>query len=291
MDDEARARFAQLEGIEAPEKEKTRILRAPFGWPGSKLRSLDKLLKIIPYDSAYAEPFGGSGALLLARRPSKFEVYNDRYGGITCFYRATQQNSSGLAERLWDTIFSREEWQMCHDGWENETDLVERAAQWFYMTAYSFSQLGRNWGRGLKDNGNPAGKIKNRLVDFSALNRRLKEVVIENLEWRDMFNDYDQEGMIWYIDPPYIQTPLGTYKHNMTLEDHKDLIRIVKGLKGSAYISGYHHELYDSQDWTEVHEWDIRNRMTPMATSSTNNKTFEDFERGLNREVLWVLKK
>ena len=87
------------------------IVKAPFGWPGGKSKSLKQILPHLQYRKAYVEPFGGSFAVGLARVPSTVEVYNDRYGGICDFYRVLRDPTllPLLCNRLDLTVYSREE--------------------------------------------------------------------------------------------------------------------------------------------------------------------------------------
>jgi DNA adenine methylase len=95
-----------------------------------KKRSLDKLLPLLPYSKVYIEPFGGSGTVLLARRPCKIEVFNDRNSGVIDFYRCIKD--ADLLERLVDRLdlvrCSREEWLEAKGTWTVSKDPVERAA-------------------------------------------------------------------------------------------------------------------------------------------------------------------
>lgn len=105
--------FDMLDGLSThvePESRDQEILRPPFSYPGSKSRSIDKILPHLPYTGVYIEPFGGSAAVLLARRPSKLEVFNDRYAGVVAFYRCIRDNNlmCQLCERLDLTIHARE---------------------------------------------------------------------------------------------------------------------------------------------------------------------------------------
>ena len=68
----------------------------------------------------YIEIFGGSGAVLLGKEPSKFEVYNDIEGELVNFFRVVKNRPAELLLEL-DLLplNSREEfssWLHFHDG-------------------------------------------------------------------------------------------------------------------------------------------------------------------------------
>lgn len=292
MDKEATDRMAFFEDMffkkGRKRENKQTSLHAPFGWPGAKTRSLKQLLELVPQGECYCEPFGGSAALLLARPKARFEVYNDRYSGITAFWRCIEDDelSVQLRERLETTLYSKEYWEFCNTTWHNVGDIVERAARWFYMTKYSFSQLGRNWGRGLLPATSSAGKLLNVLPDFPALHDRLKGVQIENTSWEDIFDAYDQKGMVFYVDPPYTDTPGSTYKHVMSLADHSRLLERIFECQGVVALSGHSHPMIEDKPWNSRHEWDIKSLMEPMADGANNKE--KHITRGRDQEVLWI---
>ena len=85
--------FEQLEE-ESTSFNPSQIIKAPFPYPGAKTRSLKQIIPLLPYRDSYIEPFGGTGAVLLARNPSPLEVLNDRYMGINAFYRCIRDKEN-----------------------------------------------------------------------------------------------------------------------------------------------------------------------------------------------------
>ena len=109
--------FDMFESLEKGEIRETYI-RAPFGYPGGKSRSVKKILPLLPYRKAYIEAFGGAASILLARDKSKLEVYNDRFGGVVAFYRCIRdkEKMNKLIERLKIVPgHSREEFIWCKE--------------------------------------------------------------------------------------------------------------------------------------------------------------------------------
>ena len=52
-------------------------LRPPITLMGSKARWARKIIDSFPAHNCFCEPFAGTGAILLAKKPSGIEVYND----------------------------------------------------------------------------------------------------------------------------------------------------------------------------------------------------------------------
>lgn len=274
------------------EPKDSNILRAPFGYPGGKTKSVPNILKHLPYKPVYVEPFGGSGAVLLARRPVKLEVLNDRYAGVVAFYRCLRhpEKYKQLIDYLDLTIHSREDFVDAKQTWCEESDDVIRAAKWYYMTAYSFSQLGRNWGRAIAPRGVLSGKIRNKIKYFSDLHERLKKVQIENQDWRECLHDYDSTDTVFYIDPPYIDAYSGTYQNELTKKDHYDLLAIIFSLKGFVALSGYANPLYEDQPWDSRYSWESFVSVDACAFTEGNRKKCLEHvaKRQKSEEVLWI---
>jgi DNA adenine methylase len=237
------------------------------------------------------EPFGGSGAVLLARNASKIEVFNDRYAGVTAFYRCIRDRAKldRLCEWLDLTVHSREDFVWCKDTWENVADDIERAARWFYMINYSFASKGACWGRSTSAGG-MAGKVRNKIKAFQSVHERLKCVQIENQDWSDCLRDYDNSETVFYLDPPYIDASPGTYKHELSKQEHTKLLDAIFSLKGFVALSGYANPFYDERDWDSRHEWDVFISIKSAAYSEGNNKAHLKGieERGHGTEVLWI---
>jgi len=259
---EAEDLFEMLEAMERTSnvKGKDLYIRAPFGYPGGKSRSLEQLLHHLPVRRSYVEPFGGSGVVLLNRPVSALEVYNDRYSGVVAFYRCLRDESklNAMIDRLDLAVSAKEEWIWCADTWQNCQDDVERAARWFYMHTYSFSNKGRCWGRQTKSK-SMAGKVRDKLTTFNTIHRRFKHVQIENQDWRECIKDYGSRETVFYHDPPYLYDVSYSkiYDHGMRKSDHEQLLNTIFSTKGFHAISGYASPLYDSYEWDERHEWDV----------------------------------
>jgi len=285
--------FDMLDGLSEGEAPDTRedIIRAPFAYPGSKSRSIDKILPHLPYLNAYIEPFGGSAAVMLARRPSKLEVFNDRYAGVTAFYRCIRDPGlfHQLCERLDLTVHSREEFLWSRDTWEKTDDLVERAARWYYVTKYSFGSLGRNFGRSTSSKARLSA-IQDKLILFPRIHERFKYVQVENQDWSQCLQDYDNHETVFYLDPPYIDVDSGVYKNKMDQDAHRRLLETIFTLKGFVAISGYSNPIYDNCPWDDKHQWEAFVSIQSRAYTESNSKKYLEGveERAHSEECLWI---
>lgn len=290
-------RLAILNGAHDETASRETYLRCPFGYPGSKRTSLDHILPKIPYLRNYVEVFGGGGAVLLNRRKSVNEVFNDRHAGIVSFYRCIRNPDtlSKLADRLRLTIYSREEFIWCRDTWDKLTGTdvdtdIERAARWFYMVQMSFTNQGRNFARTMVGHSTVFNRVIHHIPNFMDVHNRIKEVLIENMDWRQMLKDFDGDDTVFYLDPPYLDVSHGIYEHEMSVADHREMCERIFSLKGCVCLSGYTNDLYDKYPWDEKYNWEVKDRMTSMAFTETNGKAGlrETTGRGKQIEYLWV---
>ena len=87
-------------------------MKAPIKYYGSKVYQSEWILDVIGcYDfKIYIEPFGGSGTILFAKKPSPVEIYNDIYSDLVTFYRVLRnpETYDALAWFIEHTPYSRE---------------------------------------------------------------------------------------------------------------------------------------------------------------------------------------
>jgi len=68
---------------------------------------------------------------------------------------------------------------------------------------------------------------------------------------------HDGKKTLHYVDPPYVPETRDNgadYRHEMTVEDHKQLAEVLNGLDGMVVLSGYRSKLYDElfASWERV---------------------------------------
>ncbi len=213
-----------------------------------------KLLKLIPPHRVYVEPFGGGASLLFAKKPSPVEVYNDLDSGVVNFFRVLRdpEKFERFHQLISLTPYSREEYNFCRETWEKCEDDVERAYRWFVVARMSFSGwFESGWSFSVtKTARGMAGTCSRWLGTIEGLPeacRRLMRVQIEHKDFRQIIKTYDTPDTLFYCDPPYVPDTRrdGSYRHEMTLDDHKELVCILHDVKGMVLLSGYRHPVYE----------------------------------------------
>jgi DNA adenine methylase len=258
-----------------------------FGWYGGKFSHLDWLLPQLPDSFHYCEPFAGSGAVLLNKKPSPVETYNDIDGEVVNFFKVLREEKNTLIEQIALTPFSREEFGIACELNPNITN-IERARR-FYIRARQVrtglaqtASIGRWANCKNTSRSGMSGVISRWLGGVEQLEfiaERLLRVQIENRPALDVIKLYDSKNTLFYCDPPYIHSTRGdtkAYKFEMDNYDHKKLAEVLNAIEGFAAVSNYEcdlmEELYPSRKWTKVY-----------APEKTIHST-----KDIRQEVLWV---
>jgi Site-specific DNA methylase len=228
-----------------------------FGWYGGKFSHLEWLLPLLPETHQYCEPFAGSAAVLLNRKPSPVETYNDIDGEVVNFFRVLRDNKDELIQKLSLTPFSREEFAIACEIDPN-CDSIEKARR-FYVRARQVrtglaqtATLGRWANCKNTSRAGMSGVISRWLGGVEQLEdiaTRLLRVQIENRPALEAIQLYDDEETLFYCDPPYIHSTRGdtnSYGYEMTDEDHIRLAEVLNNVRGKVAISNYECELMDN---------------------------------------------
>ncbi|UIE37354.1 DNA adenine methylase [Leptodesmis sichuanensis] len=237
-----------------------------FGWYGGKFNHLNWLLPLLPEATHYCEPFGGSAAVLLNRKPAPVETYNDIDGEVVNFFRVLRDRQEELIQAIGLTPFSREELRSAVEEPIDDLSELERARRFFVRARQVRTGLAQTASAGrwahckLTSRAGMAGAVSRWLGSVEGLSeivQRLLRVQIENSPAIEVIQRYDSEETLFYCDPPYPHDSRGdanAYGYEMTDNEHRQLAEVLKNVKGKVALSGYHCDLLDDlyQDWDYI---------------------------------------
>jgi DNA adenine methylase len=240
----------------------------PFGWYGGKYSHLKWLLPLLPYTRHYCELFGGSAVVLLNRKPSPVETYNDLDGDVVNFFKVLRDQKEELIEAIGLTPFSREEFERAIENPVKGLSDLERARRFFVRARQVRTGLAQTATAGrwahcrLTTRSEMAGAVSRWLGSVEGLSevaQRLLRVQIEHRPAIEVIERYDSEETLFYCDPPYPHGSRGdsnAYAYEMTDDDHRELAEVLHNVKGKVALSGYHCDLLDEiyGDWHFVEE-------------------------------------
>lgn len=229
-----------------------------FGWYGGKFSHLDWLLPLLPQSHHYCEPFAGSAAVLLNRPESPVETYNDIDSEVVNFFQVLREQPEDLARSIALTPFSREEFYRAVTKSADQLVPLERARRFYVRARQARSGLAQTATLGRWANckntsrAGMSGVVSRWLGGVDALADialRLLRVQIENRPAVDVIKLYDDNGTLFYCDPPYPHASRGdskAYGFEMTDTQHRALSKTLSSIRGKAAISGYRCDLMDT---------------------------------------------
>jgi len=238
---------------------------------GAKWRLAPWIVQMFPAHRCYVEPFGGAAGVLLQKRRSYSEVYNDLDGDVVNFWRVLRDppKRAALIDAVSHTPYAREEFEL---SWEATDDEIERARRLCIRAQMGFGSAGATKGStGFRiDTARAYGTAQHLWLRYpdaiAAAGQRFQGVLIENRPAIDVMANHDAPDTLHFVDPPYLpevrrwRTQCG-YKHEMTPQDHLDLLRACRSLSGYVLICGYRSEMY----LKELDGWQMRTKRARIS--------------------------
>lgn len=261
--------------------------RPVLRWHGGKWKLAPRILPYFPQHRIYVEPFGGAGSMLMRKARVYAEVYNDLDEVVVNLFRVLRDRAKAarLIELLRLTPFARAEFnealEAAEDDVERARHLIVRSFMGFGSNAHSSSPVAektafRTFTRpdeyrstGFRANSNrsgttPAHDWANYPDALALIVDRLRGVIVEQRPAIDVMRQHDGGATLHYVDPPYLpetRSPANKYdlkhrmyRHELTVEDHRELLAFLRTLEGMVVLSGYPSALYDEAlpDWQRV---------------------------------------
>jgi DNA adenine methylase len=234
-------------------------VRPPIKWVGGKSRLVATILPLIPPHITYVEPFGGAGAVLLAKPPAEVSVWNDlnlELYRMWCWLQS--HDTSGLAL----IPFGRNTWRL---GRQNEFG----AASTYCVQNMCFGGMARGYAVSPQVSNTP--KWIAGIQQLGALQQAIKKVKFLNRNALEVIQEYDSPETFFYLDPPYLPetTTESTYTCDLTPKQHEELLHVCKQACGKVLISGYDNTLYNKT----LAGWSSRQVQIPCGLVARTNSS------------------
>lgn len=204
-----------------------------LSWVGGKKCLREKIAILIPNDiKSYIEPFGGAGWVLFYKdRWAPNEVYNDLDGELVNLFRSVKFHPEELAREFKFMINSRELFNQIKKN--RGLTEIQRAARFLYLVKFSFGSLMDSFATSRVGSGAHSSLNIIRMMEQVAI--RMDKVIIEHLDYEEIFKRYDHpEGFI-YCDPPYMHG--ATYQSQIGPFDYDRLLQKLKALQARWLLS------------------------------------------------------
>ncbi len=211
-------------------------MNSPLCYIGGKSLLSKIIIDSMPDHHSYVEVFAGAAWVFFKKEKSKVEIINDLDGDLVSFYRVLQNHLEEFIKQFRWLITSREWW----NDWNkqmNTTGLtdIQRAARYYYVQRLCFGGKVKGRAFGTAADRPPRINLLRIEEDLSEVHMRLINVVVENLDWRNIIERYDRAATLFYLDPPYHKMPF--YKHNMESSDFARMAEVLKSVKGKFLLS------------------------------------------------------
>lgn len=254
---------------------KKKKVKPPVKTHGSKATLASWIIENFPSDyeqHTFVEPMCSGASVFLNKNSSKQEVINDIDRTLMCIFKSLRDEPKEffdrlrrvrITERVFKTALTKAE-----TGFE---DYVDQGINEFILRSLSRNGLKKNFYA-------PSSWSWPKVIaELNCIAERVKQCTILSTSVFDVLKVWDEDDTFWYLDPPCLpnareELANSTHSHNMTVEDHIQLIAMAKNARGKVLISGCSSPLYNRS----LKGWKTKKKNVPG-----NNK-----ERKI--EVLWM---
>jgi DNA adenine methylase len=248
--------------------------RLPLKYHGGKSYLARKIIALMPPAQAFAEHFAGGMSVGLNLDPLPCHLANDIDPDLMNFWARLQSaTDTGLLDAIRSLSYSAESFEAAKV--EEALDPDSRALAFLVMKRMSRGALGKDFAwsdrtRGKRRAGGPFPGDRNAWeTAVEGLPRVVERLASIRLTCRDALESIravDAEfgrDVVHYLDPPYLpstRTHRKAYAHEMTREQHGELLHLIRDVRGAVLLSGYPSSLYDTElvGWHRV-EWERAN--------------------------------
>lgn len=273
-------------------------LTQPIKWHGGKHYLAKRIIALMPRHLNYVETHFGGGNVLLQKNPDGVsEIVNDISLDLTNFWTVLQRpDLFGKFRRQIECVpMSESRFEQSMEVgdrlikiWGNEHGgSIARAVAFFIRARQSrqglmksFATLTRNrTRRGMNEQ---VSSWLTAIEGLADIHERLKRVLILNRDALEVILELDAPHTLFYCDPPYLHETRKTtndYQHEMTIDQHRDLLEVLSAIQGKFILSGYPSKLYDA--FAAFHGWHCE--QIPIDNKASGAATKE-----IKIECLWM---
>lgn len=176
----------------------------------------------------------GGAWVLIGKQRSKIEIYNDYNSNLTNLFLQIKYHPNAIIEELELMPVTRSNFFKIKD-YKPVTE-IQQAARFYYLIKNSFRSTGNSFAASVV---NTPRINENRLELIHEVARRIDGVWIENLDWKEFIDKYDDKDLIFYLDPPYVSDlQYDLFGIPRFLEDdHLKLAASLREIKGDFILS------------------------------------------------------
>jgi DNA adenine methylase len=186
----------------------------------------------------FVEVFGGSGYMsqTVSREVFGNIIYNDIDSLLATLYRHIKENPEQLAALITLLPYGRAYYKIVRDLLKTNKDFASLAAAAILFYGANSTFIGgfakKGFAYTINPNKNMARAFRSRSWAIVKFADKWKDVVIENLDFRDVIRKYDNEKTVFYLDPPYPDRSVDYYGHLFTVDDLREMAKLLTEIRG-----------------------------------------------------------
>lgn len=219
------------------------------------------IIDFFPEHHSYLEPFFGSGAVFFNKPRSNIETINDLDNDIVNFFQCMADDPEKLANKVKMIPYARVVFEKSVDEMTKHFEMDEpdfdRAVMFVAKTmmghGFRTCEIRTGFKRDIQGRqaAYAAGDWANLPAVITKLADRVRGVQIENRPAVRLIKEFNHPNVLIYADPPYVRSSRSCdrdlYRHEMTDDDHEELLDALLRHKGPVIISGYDNDLYNTR--------------------------------------------
>ena len=184
------------------------------------------------------EVFGGSGYVSQTAGRKVFGniIYNDINDMLTMLYRYVKEHPEHLALILSLLPYSRSYYRIVRDMAKVNQDFASLVAAALVFYAYNTSFHGNITRKGfaynIEPSKNEARAYRGRVWAIVKYAETWRDIIIENLDFRQVIRKYDTGRTVFYLDPPYVDRSKEYYGTPFTVNDLRDMAQMLTEIRG-----------------------------------------------------------
>jgi DNA adenine methylase len=233
--------------------------RPLMNYYGGKFNLAPWIISQMPPHDVYVEAFGGALSVFMQKDPARLEIVNDKDLQIAGLYANLRSAANHLATLLDLTPYSRAEYYSAKERHGTSIDDSRKVfvASWMGI-GNSLADSTNGFRNSKMSNTSPNRSWAKYVDEFEVFHNRIRNALIECLDFEELFKKYDTPETLWYLDPPYVFSTRSMqhadrgYSCEMDNSDHERLLEQIQNLKGMVLLSGYDSPVYHGLPWKRV---------------------------------------
>ena len=233
----------------------------------------------------FVEVFGGSGymAQTVSREVFGNIIYNDIDNLLVTLYKYIKEHPERLATLLTLMPYSRAYYKIVRDILKVNSDFASlvAAALVFYGANTSFmgGLAKKGFAYNIHPDRNEARAFRSRAWAIVKYAEAWRDVIIENLDFREVIKKYDSERTVFYLEPPYPDRSKNYYGHLFTVDDLREMAKMLTEIRGKFLLK------LDAKTYGLINDILPKNRYT---VEQIERKLFQQKVRG-GQKGTWIL--